>query len=130
MAYVILSKTGVTTVTLSRGHLFPHRHPTQIQQRRIEAENRQVVRVVTTGERLRWLMLHLERLPLADYTALLAFFDDPLVNWSAFPFTVMDVDGTSYTVRWWPEGGEATFDFPEVAYQLYSGDLPLRIEAA
>lgn len=125
MAFPSLSKSGATTVTFSRGNIFPSVH---------DYEPIQVIGVSYAGTRrvadLRdpdeYFDLVFDRLPLADYTALLAFFGHINVHWSASSITYTDSAGTATVVRYL--GGR--FTFPEVASGFYSGRIPLVKEVA
>jgi len=127
MPYPTFSKTGLTTLTFSRGALFPQRRPTHYRQRRGVSEAG-TVRVATLSPPVQELVLHFERLPAADFALLDAWLAAALVNGSAQTFTYTDSTSTAYTVRWWPSDAESTFDMVQVAAGLYNVDLPLRVE--
>lgn len=119
------SKTGVTTVTFSRGNVFPSAHdytPAQV----IGVSYAGTRRVATIRSADETFDLIFERLALADYTALLAFFTATTINWSAASFTYTDTSSVATTVRYL--GGP--FAFPQVAPGLYSGRIPLVKEVA
>lgn len=119
------SKTGMTTLTFSRGNSFPDLHSYEPQQiiGTSYAGTRRIVTVRAAEERF---PLVFDRLPLADYTALLAWFIDPNINWAGGSFTYTDAAGVATTVRYL--GGP--FTFPQVAPALYSGTLLLVKEVA
>jgi hypothetical protein len=127
MPYPSFAKATLPTLTFSRGTVFPSHTPKRYYQRRSRSDAG-TVRVATTSVAERRLLLVFERLPYADYAALGAWLDHTLIDASAQTFTYTNEAGTTYTVRWWPEDGESTFDLPEVAYQLYSGEIPLLVE--
>ena len=125
MPFPTFSKSGVTTVTFSRGDVFPDVHdyePVQV----IGVSYAGTRRVATLRAPDEFFDLVFERLPLADYNALLAFFSNALVNWSASSFTYTDTASVATTVRYL--GGR--FSFPQVASGLYSGRIPLVKEVA
>jgi hypothetical protein len=120
-----LSKGGVTTVTFSRGNVFPSVHdyePVQI----VGISYAGTRRVATIRAPDEFFDLVFERVAVGDYTAMLAFFGNALVNWSANSFTYTDSASVATTVRYL--GGR--FSFPEVAAGLYSGRIPLVKEVA
>jgi hypothetical protein len=129
MGYPTLSHPIHGTIVLPRGHVFPHRFPTEFNQRRAIAENRLIARVAILGPPYEPLSgIHFELVPLATFMAVRAFIKAMPASADTFEFT--DQDGTVYPkVRWWPPDGESIFDWIETTDGLYSGDLPLRIEA-
>lgn len=125
MALPTFSKSGMTTLTFSRGNIFPSVHDYDPQQS-IGVSYAGTRRVATIRSAEETFDLVFERLPSADYTALLAWFTDADINWSAESFTYTDVNGTATTVRYL--GG--SFQFPQVGPSLYSGRIPLVKEVA
>ena len=123
MPYPAFSKSGMTTLTFSRGNLFPASYTEDFSQIVAESEAG-LVRVSTLRPPVVFHGLHFERLPLADFTALKAWLRNSLIRGRAFTFTYTDTAGTAKTVRWWQD----TLDMPHVASGLYSVDLLLREE--
>src|ERR1700747_45648 len=121
------SKTGLTTLVFSRGNLYPVRRPKMYHQLRAQSEAG-VVRVSTLRVPETLFVLHFERLPEADFLALDAWLAAAPVTGSAEPSPYTDVADTGPTVPWWPSDGDATFDMVQVAFGLYTVDLPLRLE--
>lgn len=119
------SKTGMTTLTFSRGISFPDLREYTPQQV-IGTSYAGTRRIVTIRAAEEQLPLTFERLPLADYTALVAWFVDPDINWAGGSFTYTDAAAVATTVRYL--GGP--FAFPQVAPGLYSGGLLLVKEVA
>ena len=127
MAYPTFSKTGFTTLVFSRGDLFPRHNPPHFHQNSAVSQG-QVVRVAELAAPTFPFVLHF-RLPTTDYTALRTWLLT-VAQGSLISFTFTDVESTAYTVRWWPGQDDPLFDMPQVAYGLYEGDIPLRVEAS
>lgn len=121
MPYPSLSKSGMTTLTFSRGNLFPTSYTEDFSQVIAESESG-LVRVATLRPPIVFHGLHFERLPLADFTALKAWLRNSLIRGRANTFTYTDTASVAKTVRWWQD----TLDMPQVASGLYSVDLVLR----
>ena len=125
MAFPSLSKTGATTVTFSRGNVYPIVH---------DYEPIQVIGVSYAGTRrvadLRdpdeYFDVVFDGIPTADYTAMLTFFSDTHVRWSANSITFTDVNSVATIVRYL--GGR--FSFPQIASGLHAGRLPFIREVA
>lgn len=120
MAFPSFSKSGVTTLTFSRGNVWPSVHDYAPQQV-IGVSYAGTRRVAVIRDPEETFDLNFERLPTADYTALLAFFSDPLIDWSRYSFTYTDTASVATPVRY--SGG--VLSFPQVAPSLYSGRIPL-----
>lgn len=125
MSYPTLTKGGVTTVTFSRGNTFPADTTYHPRQSIGIAEAGQV-RVSTLSDPEIFMPVQFEALPEADINALLAFLQDPLVNWAAFSVTYTDTDGDAWTVRI----VDTTFTRSQVASGLYNVKLLFRRELA
>jgi hypothetical protein len=119
------SKTAMPTLTFSRDVIFPVVHDYTPQQI-VGVSYAGTRRIATIRSAEETFDLVFERLPLADYTALLAWFVDPDINWSGGNFVYTDYAGVPTTVRYL--GGP--FSFPQVAPGLYSGRIPLVKEVA
>jgi hypothetical protein len=94
-----LSKSGVTTVTFSKGRAFAVAHdeiPTQILG---ETDDPATVVVADLGAEAREFGGTWTRLPLADVQAVLTFFRHTNVRWSKNTITWTDEAGTATTVR-------------------------------
>jgi hypothetical protein len=125
MAYPQFSAPSMTTLVFSRGNVFPVQH-VYVPRQRIGYSEGGMVKVASLGLADERFPLRFERLPLADYTALVAWFQHALINWAEHTFTYTDVASVATTVRYIDD----TFDMPEIAYQLYSVNLLLRKELA
>lgn len=98
MALPTLSKSGVTTVVLSRASTFPGTEPLTINQV-VGISDSNVIRVFSLGVPKETLEVVFAQLDTADITNIKAFFNDPLVNWGVFSFQYTDEVGTIHTVR-------------------------------
>lgn len=99
MAFPSFSKTGVTTMTFSRGDIFPTRKPVQARQRIGKSESGQIqVATLSLPEYLH--LLTFTGLATSDYTNLLTFLTDDDINFAENTFTYTDVNGSTYTVRY------------------------------
>lgn len=122
MAFPSFSKSGVTTFTFSRGDVYPHRR-TVVPRQRLGIAEAGTVQVATLSAPEYQHVLTFEGLSASDYSALLTFLTDPLVNWAANSFTYTDVDSATYTVRY--IGG---LEMPQVSSGRFSATLTLREE--
>lgn len=125
MAYPILSKTGVPTVTFPRGPGFPSDllfTPRQI----VTTSEAGQVRVATLSVAEQTLTVIFKGLPESTITALLTFLQHALVNWAAHTVTYTDVDGVAWTVR----VINTSFARSQVTAGLYDATLQLRKELA
>jgi hypothetical protein len=124
------SKTGVPTFTFSRGDAFPRRTPADpLEGQLAGVSEAKTVRIATMSDPEEFMQLDFQTntaLPAADYLNLRTFLTHALINRRANPFTFTDVDGTTYTVRYW--GGLPGFD--ETSSGRYQGTLTLRVEVA
>lgn len=123
MANPILRQTGLPDVVFSRGYTYPGRRPVQpVQVREFRSDGRmQTATLADPDERF---VLEFQQLQLADRTAVDAFLRASAVNFSAQPFTFIDLDGTEHNVRYI----DSVFDMVNSAAQLYRLTLTLRIE--
>lgn len=122
MAYPQLTD-GMTTVTFSRGNLYPVDNPVQLDQKRLVSQGKKV-RVAQLGPDEEYKVIAFRQLPYADYLAVRAFL---LAKRSNQTFTLIDSTSTSYTVRWWPS--DDRFSMPDMGNGLYNLDLPVRVES-
>lgn len=120
MPYPQFSKSGMTTLVFSRGNVYPVQRIYTPRQR-VGRSYAGTYRVATLGAADEQLPLVFERLPLADYTALVAWFQNALINWAANSFTYTDSASVATTVRYLA----GQLDMPEVAAGLYSVQLDL-----
>lgn len=119
------SKATMTTLTFSRGNLFPSLHRYEAQQR-IGRSYAGTFRVATLRTPDEAFVLVFERLPLADYTALVAWFTDTRINWAANSFTYTDVAAVATVVRYLA----STLAMPEISAGLYNVTLECLKEVA
>lgn len=98
MAAPTLSKTGVTTVTLSKASIFPDRSPKTINQFTGISDNN-TIRVASLGPPKQSFEVQFDQLTQQDITNIDAFFNDPLVNWGVNSFTWTDENGLATVVR-------------------------------
>ena len=98
MAAPTLSKSGVTTVTLSKASVFPGSSPKTINQFSGVSDNN-TIRVASLGPAKKSFEIQFEQLTEADVVAVEAFFEDPLINWGVGSFTWTDEDGNPTVVR-------------------------------
>lgn len=115
------AKAGMTTLTFSRGNVFPSAEPAYEPVQVVGRSYAGTRRVATMRGAEQPFLLTFERLPAADYVLLLAWFLDPDINWSAGSFTFTNHAGVAASV--WYAGGP--FEFPQVAPGLHSGRIPL-----
>lgn len=123
MPYPTFTKTGMTTLTFSRGDVFPRQHIYQPRQR-IGRSYAGTYQVATLGDPDERLPLVFVRLPQADYTALVAWFQHALINWAANSFTYTNSASVITVVRYLA----GSLDMPEVSNGLYSVTLDLTKE--
>lgn len=117
------AKTGVTTLTWSKGESFPYTHirrPRQV----VGVSESGAVRVSTLSVPEHFILVTFVRVPLADYNAAIAFFEDALIDWKANTWTYTNSSSEAFTVRLWDDNLES----PEVVDQLYTLRNLLRIE--
>jgi hypothetical protein len=119
------TKATMTDLVFSRGNLFPSLHRYDAIQR-IGRSYAGTFRVATLRAPDESFVLLFERLPLADYTALVAWFTDARINWAANSFTYTDTAGVATVVRYL----NSTLTMPEVAAGLYNVTLECLKEVA
>ena len=126
MALPTWSKSGVTTVTFSRGDSYPR--PLEGQEGQLVAESEAgTVRVATLHAVIRFYTMNFSgptRLPTADYDAMRTFLLNTLVNLSANTFTWTDSDSTARTVRYM----DGLSQFSPSSSGFYQGNILLREE--
>lgn len=96
---ITFSQTGVTSVTLQAPDL-PLRQPGARPRQRATRTDAGTWMVVTLGDPDTEFNLSFGELPSADYSALMAFLADDLVNWQANAFTFTDWNSTAHSVRY------------------------------
>lgn len=126
MANPTFSRSGVPTMTFSRGDAFPR--PLEGDEGQLVAESEAgTVRVATMHGVVEFFTLNFNgptRLPTADYDAMRVFLLDPIVNLRANTFTWTDTDSTARTVRYW----DGLSQFHPSSSGFYQGTLVLRKE--
>lgn len=127
MSYPKFSKTDESDLVFSRGDLYPSDSPPQFHQIK-DVSQGQVARIAELAAPTTFLSRHF-RLPAADYAALRTWLLD-VAQGSLETFTFTDSDTTAYTVRWWPGEDNPLFKMPQVAFQLYEGEIVLKVEAS
>lgn len=125
MAFPTFTKAGVASVFLSRGDTYPTRKPIQARQR-IGKSHAGEVHVATLSPPEYLHVLTFSGLTTTDRANILAFLNDPLVNWAQESWAYSDVAGVTYTVRWL-DGG---LDFEETSPGQWAGTITLREEIA
>lgn len=124
MAAPTFSKSGVATVTFSKGRFYPIDSPQQPNQIINEAEDGTFYGA-ELGNPVTFIEARFERVPLSDATNVFAFLNDSNVKWSLNTFTFTDEDGTTYTVRYW---GPFPLRRPQVTAGLVDIEFMLRVE--
>jgi len=99
MAAPSLSKTGVTTVNLTKASTFPSSDPLTMNQF-VGVSDDNTIRVYSLGLPKRSLNVVFEQLTPQDITDLEAFFNNSLVNWGVNSFTYTNELGEAITVRY------------------------------
>lgn len=122
MANPVLSKTGVTSVTLSQANVYPSVSPKLLNQF-VGLSDSNVVRVAKVGPPVETLLLSFEHLTREDKANLEAFFANPLVDYGLYTFQYTDHNGTTYDVQ----NLEPQFAIPEVANNNVKFDIVLTI---
>lgn len=93
------SKAGVTTVTFSRGVLFPIRKSTNKRQlMNFASGGTPYVLTMSTNKDI-FIDISFANLTATDISNLITFFDDAAVNWRASTFTYTDSENTATTIR-------------------------------
>ena len=125
MALPRFEKTGLQTLTFSRGCLYPYETLYVHNQKKGVSEGR-IVRVATLSGTVLFLPVKFERLSLTDFQALRAWIHSPLIQGAAQTFTYVDHAGTSHEVRWWED--DNIWQMPMTSYGLFSFTARLRVE--
>ena len=123
MSLPILRQAGRSDVQLSRAYTYPINksgRAHQVQARR--GDGTPQVAKIATGER-HWSLLY-RQLTQTDYNAVLAFFEDPLVDYMMFPWTFVDIDDVSYSVHYL----QPTVEMVEVSQGNFDWRLDLRLD--
>lgn len=122
MALPQLVKVGVSVspVVLSRSAIFPHINPIVLNQF-VGVSDANTVQVAVIGAPLKTLSRQFQQLTPVDAANVLAFFEDPLVNFGQFEFTYIDTAGTSHNVRYL----EPQLVLPEDSDENFSWDVVL-----
>jgi len=98
MSLPTFTRAGMTDLTFSRENVLPTRHP-RLPRQRLSRSDSGKIKVATLGAADEHFPLAFQGLTQADVDALIAWFEDPLVNWSENSFTYTDSGGTAYTVQ-------------------------------
>ena len=117
------SKSGVSTVTLSRVNVYPNVKPRVLNQF-VGISDANTIKVAVVGKPLQTILLEFQQLTLEDRDNLEVFFTDPLINFGQSPFTYTDFAGVPYTVRYI----EPQFALPETTDNDVAFELILTIE--
>lgn len=124
MANPIFSKSGVTSVTLTQAEDLESTTPKKPRQRIGRSDSGRFY-VAVLSEPDQEFNLAFSELPEADHDALLAFLEDPLVNWSQYPFVYTDSAGTERQVRFL----DGNFPAPEIAPGVYDVRFTLALDS-
>lgn len=125
MALPKFIKVGMTTLTFSRGCLYPYDAYDLHNQKKGESEGR-VVRVVTLSGVQPFIQIHFERLSTTDFTTLRAWIMNPLIQGAGYPFTYRDHAETDHEVRWWED--DNIWRMPMTSFGRFSFAARLRVE--
>jgi hypothetical protein len=107
---VILSKSGVPSVTFSTATTYPNAVGGRfIPNQFIGLSDDDTPKVASLGSARQLIPLEFENLERQDRTNLLAFMTNPSINWAKNSFTLTDELGISYLVRFL----EPEFNMPE-----------------
>lgn len=123
MSLPILRQTGRSDVQLSRAYTYPINKSGkahQVQARR--GDGTPQTAKIATGER-HWNLLF-RQLSQTDYDNVLAFFEDPLVDYMMHQWTFVDIDDVSHAVHYL----QATVDMVEVSQGNFDWRLELRLD--
>jgi hypothetical protein len=123
MSLPTFSKTSLTTLQFSKGHLYPVRQPENFRQLVAQSDSGNL-RIATLSPPEQILVLKFERLTATDISTLRAWLHDEAIRGKEGTFTFTDVDGTAYEVRWWDD----SYDPQQTSFGLYSLTLTLRVE--
>jgi len=101
MALPQLVKAGVSVspVTLTRAPVYPRVEPVILNQF-VGVSDANTIQVAVVGAPLKTLALQFQQLTPLDAANILAFLEDPLVNFGQNPFTYIDSLEVSHPVRW------------------------------
>jgi hypothetical protein len=112
---------GADVLQFSRGIRYPVARPSQAVQA-VDRTGAGTLQVETLGPNIRHRRLIFKNLPLADYNALVNWYEN-IAEGAAKQFTYYDETGAPMTVRLLSEA----VDFPETSYQRYAGELLLEV---
>lgn len=119
---VVLSRSGVTSVTFSRATTFPSSQP-RVPNQFIGISDDDTVRAASISTARRIITLEFQQLSKLDRTNLEAFFEDPGINWALNSFTLTTEFGTQFTVRFL----ESEFVMPDISEDNVSLSLNLTV---
>ncbi|RJX20290.1 MAG: hypothetical protein C4563_06425 [Desulfobulbus sp.] len=112
---------GADVLQFSRGIRYPVAKPSQAVQA-VDRTGAGTLEVESLGPNIRHRRLTFKDLPLADYTALVNWYEG-IAEGAANQFTYYDETGTPMAVRMLSE----SLDFQEISYQRYAGELLLEV---
>ena len=100
------SKSGMSTLTLERGRLFPIQNPKTANQDRYLTESNNP-KVINYGDALEVMELNLAFLSKDNYDGAIngikTWFENANINYSENSFTLTDEVGETHTVRLWQD---------------------------
>ena len=124
MAYPQFSKTGMTTLVLNKGYIFPFAPYEEVDQV-VNVSQGQKVRVGTLSPPVRFIPFRCEGLYLEDYLGIHAWLHHPNIRFQEGLFNFTDTDADTKEVRWW--GGR--LEMPQTTSGLFAINITLRVEA-
>ena len=96
---LVQAGVSISPVILTRAAIFPKVQPLVLNQF-VGVSDANTVQVSVIGPALETISLQFQQLTPADGALIKAFLADPLVNYGEFPFTFIDADSVSHTVRY------------------------------
>ena len=118
------SKSGVTTYTFTKAPFTPHHKPLK-QHQNIGISGGNQAKVANKGAATELIQIIMNRISSTSYNNLLTFIQDTNINYSLYTFTYTDVDGNTYTVRFFNTKG---IDWPQAKGGLFNVNFTLRVE--
>lgn len=115
---------GDMVVELSREPAFPDVRPLVLNQF-VGVSDANTFYVASVGTPVRTILLNFQQLTYDDREQLEAFFANETVNYGQFPFTYIDHNTTSHTVRYL----EPQFALPAISHNNVSFEMVLTVVA-
>lgn len=112
---------GADELQFTRGLRYPVAKPSKAVQA-VDRTGAGTLQVETLGANIRTRVLIFKNMPMADYTALVNWFET-IAQGAANPFTYYDEDENAMAVVI----ASPALEFPQTAYQRYSGSLLLEV---